>query len=55
MHKQDTATQIKFDVVIQITLEHVLAQRLKQSIKQTVQVSNINEWVYMNAAKPGKS
>ena len=55
MHKQDTATLIKFDIVIYITLQHVLARRSKKSIKQTAQVSNINEYVCMNAAKPGKS
>ena len=38
-----------------MTLVHVLNQRLNQSTKWAAQVSNINEFVCINAAKPGKS
>ena len=27
MHEKDTATDIKFDITMQMTLEHVLAQK----------------------------
>ena len=33
IHEKDTATEIKFDIVIQMTLVYVLAKRLKQSVK----------------------
>lgn len=31
MFEEDTAIEIKFGIAIQITLEHILAQRSKQS------------------------
>ena len=33
IHEKDTGTEIKFDIVIQMTLVYVLAKRLKQSVK----------------------
>lgn len=40
MHEKDTAADINFDIAMQMTLEHSLVQRLKQSTKWTTQVSN---------------
>lgn len=47
-YEKDTATQITFYVEIYMTLKHVLAQRLR------CQVSNINEYVRINATKTEK-
>ena len=33
IHEKDTATEIKFDIVIQMTLVYVLTKRSKQSVK----------------------
>lgn len=33
MHEKDVAEEIKFDIAIQITLEHVLPQKPKKSTK----------------------
>ena len=54
IHEKDTSTEIKFDIVIQMTLVYVLAKRLKQGVKQTARVSNINDYVCINAKNPGK-
>ena len=45
MNEKVTATELKFDIPIQMTLEHVLARRLKQSTLWTAEVSNINKYV----------
>ena len=37
----------EFDIVLQMTLEHVLTERLEQSNKWTVKVTNINKYVLM--------
>ena len=55
MLEEDTAIEIKFDIAVQITLEHILAQRSKQSTTWNVQVSNINEYVCINATNSRKS
>ena len=36
-----------------MAVEPVLAQESKESAKQTAQITNINEYVSVNAAKPG--
>ena len=41
MHGRDTATETEFDAVLQITLEHILTQRFKESKKWTAKVTNI--------------
>ena len=33
IYEKDTSTEIKFDIVIQMTLVYVLTKRLKQSVK----------------------
>ena len=38
-----------------MAVEHVLDQQFKESAKWTAHVSNINEYVSVNAAEPGNS
>ena len=38
-----------------MAVEHLLAQKPKESAKWTAQVTNINEYVSENAAEPGHS
>ena len=38
-----------------MAVEHALAQKSKERAKQTAQVTNINEYVSVNAAEPGNS
>ena len=45
MHEINTATEEKFDSVLQMTLEHVLAQKMKQGTKWTSYVTNISKYV----------
>ena len=43
MHGRDTATEKEFDAILQMTPEHVLTQRFKQSNKWTTKVTNISK------------
>lgn len=45
---------MKFDNAIQIALDQVINQRLKKSTKWISQVSNIDEYVCINAINSGK-
>ena len=47
MHGRDTTMEREFDIVLQMTLEHALTERLEQSNKWTVKVTNINKYVLM--------
>ena len=40
MHERDTTTEKEFDAVLQMTLEHVLTQRFRQSTKRRPKVTN---------------
>ena len=55
MHEGVTDTKMKLDVLIQIPLEHILAQRFKQSIQWTAHVAHINKYVRVNAINCGNS
>ena len=46
---------MKLDVSIQMAVEHVLAEKSKESAKWTAQVANINKYVSVNAAEPRNS
>ena len=45
MHERNTAIEKDFDILLQVTQEHVLSRRFKQSIKWTAKVTNINKYV----------
>ena len=47
MHERDTATETEFNTVLQMTVEHDLTQRFKQSTKWTAKVINIIKYVWM--------
>ena len=56
MHGRVIATEItekKFDISIQTTVEHVLAQRSKENVNRPAQVIKINEHVSVNTAEAG--
>ena len=56
MHGRVIATEItekKFDISIQTTVEHVLAQSSKENANQPAQVIKINEHVSVNTAEAG--
>ena len=36
---------MKLDISIRVAVEHVLAQKFKESVKWVAQVANINEYV----------
>ena len=54
VHGKDNTTEIKFDIAKQIKLDHVLAQRSRQSTTWTAQLSNINKYIYINATQSRK-
>ena len=45
MHERDTATELEFRSVLQLTLEHILTQRFKQSTTWTAKETNLNKYV----------
>ena len=53
IHKRVTATEMKLDILIRMAVEHVLAQKSKESAKWTTQVGNTNQYVSVNAAELG--
>ena len=53
MHEWVIATEVKFDISIQIAVEHVLILKSKQRAKWAAQVTNINEYVSVNGAESG--
>lgn len=55
MHEGVTDTKMKLDVLIQIALEHILAQRFKQSIQWAAHGAHINKYVPVNAINHGNS
>ena len=55
MHEWVIATEVKFDISIQIAVEHVLILKPKQRAKWAAQVTNINEYVSVNGAESGNS
>ena len=46
---------MKLDISIQIAVDHALVQKSEEIAEWTTQVANINEYVSINAAKPGNS
>ena len=45
MHERDIATEREFNTVLQMTLEHVLTQKFKESTKWTEKIANISKHV----------
>lgn len=45
MLEKDIVSEKELNIVFQMTLEHVLAQRFKQNIKQIAKVTNTNKYV----------
>ena len=55
MPERVIATEMKLDISIQMAVEHVLAEKSKESAKWTAEVANINKYVSVNAAEPRNS
>ena len=55
MHERVIATEMKLDISIQIAVDHALVKKSEEIAEWTTQVANINEYVSINAAKPGNS
>ena len=47
MHEKRTLTNQELDILIQVTREHILAQKSKQTTKWTAKVSDINKHLLM--------
>ena len=45
----------EWDILIQMAVEYVPAQKFKESTKWTAQIANINEYISVNAGEPGNS
>ena len=45
MHGRDTATEKEFDALLQMTLEHILTQKFKQSSKWAAKITNISKHI----------
>ena len=55
MHERVIATEMKLDISIQIAVDRALVKKSEEIAEWTTQVANINEYVSINAAKPGNS
>ena len=51
MHERVLATEMKLDILTQMAVEHVLAQKSNESASWTAQVANINEYVSVKAVE----
>ena len=47
MHEKRTLTNQELDILIQVTREHILARKSKQTTKWTAKVSDINKHLLM--------